>query len=311
MNSHCSASLRLCAILIAVTPAIGAEPLVWKWAPGDSDRYQVVQTMRMTVDAGPAGEVTSSMRQDMVMRWTVEDVDADGVARISQGAERIVMKNRGPMGQDFTYDSDSDEPPAGMAALVAPMYDAMVEHPFVVTMRPSGEITEVVLSDDLSKAFDRLPGNVVSGDFVAQMTKEAVVSFPTEPLAVGDQWTATTPLELPPLGEMKVVTTYVYEGTRDVEGRTYEAIKPSVQIEIPPGQANVRLETKDADGEILFDREQGRVFRSRFVQSMVVRVTTDQGEIANGIKQAIELRQLGEGESLSLDDNDDSTPSDE
>lgn len=303
MNPHVSASLRLCAILLVASPAIGAEPLTWKWKAGDKVRYRMTQSMGMAIQAGPAGEVSTAMSQDVLMGWKVEKVADDGAATISQQVERIVMRNKGNAGQGFDYDSDSEDPPAGMAALVAPVFEAMVEHPFRVTMRPSGEATEFQLSDELSKALDRLPGGAVSGDMVTQMSQQSMLKFPAEPLAVGDKWTNTAEVTSPAIGEMKVHTTYTYDGPREVDGRQYEAFTPSIQMEAAGEESQIpmKYETKESTGEILFDRQKGRLFRSRLLQTIEVRVKVGDREIVNTVDQTVEMRELGEDETPTLD----------
>lgn len=302
MFSRLSASLRLCAILLAASPALGAEPLVWKWQKGDVARYLMTQSMEMDIKAGPAGAATTTMQQEMLMDWEVEEVTEDGVATIEQRVERVVMQNQAGAGQAFKYDSDSDDPPAGMAALVAPAYEAMVEHPFQMLMRPSGEVVEVTLSEELSKALDNLPGGAVSGEMVKQMSQQASLKFPSEPLAVGDKWTSTAEVPSPALGKMKVHTTYTYDGPREVDGKTYEAFTPAIAMELAgdAGTTAIEFDTKESTGEILFDREKGRVYRSRVLQTIDIRVKIGENEIVNTMKQAVELRELAKDETPTL-----------
>ncbi len=297
-----SASVRLCAMLLAASPVLGAEPLVWKWKEGDSIRYQLTQLTGMTIQAGPAGEVSTSMRQDMLMDWQADDVADDGAAKITQRVERIVMQNKAAAGQGFTYDSDSEDPPAGMAALVAPAFEAMVEHPIQLLMRPSGEIAEVELSDELSKALDNLPGGAVSGPMIKQMSEQSTLRFPDEPLAIGDKWTNTAEVESPAIGGMKIYTTYTYDGPREVDGREYEAFTPSIRMEPTGdgGQFQMEFDTKESTGEVLFDRQKGRLFRSRLLQTIEIRVQVGDREIANTMEQTVEMREIGKDETPNL-----------
>ena len=48
-----------------------------------------------------------------------------GDAVIEQKIDRIRMKMTAPGGQGFDYDTDSEEPAVGMAAMVAPAMEAM------------------------------------------------------------------------------------------------------------------------------------------------------------------------------------------
>lgn len=290
-------------VLLLAPVLQGEEPLVWKWAEGDTARYLMTQTMRMTVDAGPAGEVTSEMRQDLVMNWRCVGQTEEGAYQVEQSTERVVISNKTSMGQGFHYDTDDEDPPAGMAALVSPVFQAMVESPFTVTMKPSGEFVEVSFSDELARALDRLPGGAVSSDMVTQMAKQSSLQFPEDALAVGDQWTNTATVESPQTGPMEVLTTYVYNGPRSADGAEYEAFTPAVQITSSgnPQGAEVEIDTTDSTGEVLFDRDAGRLFRSRLLQTMDVVVRLGEQQVANQVEQGVELRCLAEGESPTID----------
>lgn len=293
----------LTAFCLLVVAAQADEPLVWKWAEGDSTRYLMTQTMRMTMDAGPAGQVTSEMRQDMVMNWRCVGLTDEGNYQIEQATERIVMSNKTSMGQGFSYDTAADGNPEGMATLVAPVFDAMVENPFTVVMKPSGEFLDVILSDPLARALDNLPGGGTSADMVVQMAKQSSLQFPDHPLAVGDSWTNEASVESPQTGQMKVLTTFVYNGSTELEGTTYEAFTPAVSIESlgGPQGMEVSIETKESTGEVLFDREAGRAFRTQVLQAMDVGVTFGGQQISNLVNQGVELRQLAEGETPMID----------
>lgn len=302
LSSLLSASLRLCAILLAATSVAADEPLTWKWSEGDTARYEMTQKMTMSMDAGPAGQVDATSQVGMVMSWAVEAVTTEG-AQIRQATERIVMQSDGPGSQGFEYDSQDEDPPAGMAALIAPMFEAMVESHFMITMLPTGEYTDVTLSEELAEAFKRLPGGAVSADMVAQMSRQGALKFPEEPLALGDTWTTDVDINTPQIGVIKATTTYTYDGPREIDGREYEAFTPSVSaMSVGDDQhaAKVSIETTDSTGEILFDREAGRLFRSRVLQTMTVTVTIGEKQIVNKIEQAVELRALAEGEEASI-----------
>lgn len=290
-------------MLLIVSPAIAAEPIVWKWAAADSARYQLTQTTKMTVNAGSAGTVANSSRQDTLIRWSVDGTPADGPTKLRQATERVVVKHTDSMGQGFAYDSSDEDPPAGMAALVAPMFEAMIENDMLLTMLGTGEITGVEMSEELAEAFERLPGGAVSGEMVTKMTKQNAVSFPAKPLEVGDQWTTVKEVETPQIGTMKVSTTYTYDGPREIEGRQFEAFTPVVAIErVGEGPSGVEatIETKEAVGELLFDREAGRLHTSSIAQIMEVRVKLGDKELVNEVQQSIAMRRLDEGEGLSL-----------
>lgn len=314
---HFSASLRLCAIFLFASQALAEEPFVWKWAEGDTTRYLMTQSMEMTMDGGPAGQINTTSENATLMRWTVDSgPDESGACRLRQGVERVVMQSVAPMGQGFRYDSDDEDPPAGMAALVAPMFEAMIDNDFLLTMLPSGKITDFQLTDELVQAFDRMPGGAMSADMVKQMSQQGAMELPNEPLVLNDNWTIVNEVKAPQMGPMKVSTTYTYNGPRRVDGRRLEVFTPSIAMESTGGeeqQFDVTIETKSSDGEILFDAELGRIVRSNVSQKMNVTVKVSGREIVNQIVQNIEMRALAEDEtpSMGLEPSDDETPAEE
>ena len=298
--------LRFTTIGLLFLPlAAGAtEPLQWKWAEGDESRYLMTQTMSMSMDAGDAGQIESTTRQQMLLRWAVEEINAEGAAVISQGMDRITMETDGPMGQGFTYDSASDAPPVGMAAMVAPILDAMVASDMQVTMAPTGELTEVQFTEDLAEAFKRLPGGSVSSDMVTQISKKMAFQFPKEPLEVGKSWTTTATINAPQMGKMKTDTVYSYIGKKEIEGQTLEAFSVAITIHSAgAGQLDVPMSitSRESSGEILFDRETGRLVHSKLTQVMDIVVTVDEKEVMNTVEQTVEMRELGAEEEAVFD----------
>lgn len=255
--------------------------------------------MRMSVNAGAAGEVQATMTQDVVSRWTVESVEESGAARLLMRTERIVMRNEGSAGQAFTYDSESDAAPVGMASLVAPMFDAMVEHPFVATMAPTGEISKVKTSKELEAAVGAFPGGVFSKDLITQSVRQSAVRFPAEPLAIGDKWSNEFDFATPQTGKMGVRMNYTYDGPRQVDGRELEALTPEVRFDLPE-DAPLTIESKGSTGEVLFDRSAGRIVRSRVLQSYAIGVKVRGANVSNEIEQAIETRLLASEEQVEI-----------
>lgn len=301
ISTRVSAAFRLCVILLLGGTASALEPLVWKWSQGDSARYQHTKTMTMSMDAGPAGQVSTSRREDTVLAWTVDAVE-DGTAQLSQSTERVVLATEGPMGQSFKYDSSEEEPPAGMAALLAPMFDAMIADPLRVTMAANGAITEVSLTDELAESLKQLPGGGVSDQTIIQTTKQGSLPFPEKDLEPGDSWTTERELSTPQMGRMKVTTTYVYDGPTEVDGVACEAFTPSAKMESlgAPQGAELEIVTKESDGKILFDAAAGRLVDSRVAMTLEIRIKLGDEEAVNVVEQATRIRQLDASQEPTL-----------
>lgn len=289
--------VRLCVFLLVGGTAWAVEPIVWKWSAGDTARYQHTKTMTMSMDAGPAGQVSTSRREDTVLAWTVDTVE-DGIAQLSQSTERVVLATEGPMGQTFKYDSAEKEPPAGMAALLAPMFEAMIADPLKVTMAANGDITEVELTDELAESLKGLPGGGVSDRTIVETTKQGSLPFPQKALEPGDSWTTERELSTPQMGRMKVTTTYIYDGPTEVDGLAVEAFTPSAKMESlgSPQGAELEIVTKESDGKILFDTVGGRLVDSRVAMTLEIRIKLGDQEAVNTVGQTTHIRGLDASE---------------
>ena len=314
MNHASHSARRLVAtacLFVAWTGTAGAaEPLRWRWAEGDATRYQLTQTMRMAIDAGEAGRVDSSRREDKVLRWTAESVDADGAAQIRQTTERVVMQATDSSGDGYRYDSASDEQPVGLAAIIAPLFEALLANDVRMTLRPNGEVTGVVIPPELVEAIERLPGGALSEESVVEAAKQGALRLPEGPLEVGDEWTAEVDVPTPQMGTLRVATTYRYDGPREIDGRTLEAFTPTVRVAPADGDdpSSLQIEPVGSSGEVLFDRASGRVVRSLVEQTMDVTIRALGRDVTGRVERSLRLRQLADGESPDFGQPSEASP---
>ena len=126
------------------------EPLRWKFKVGEKLDYNMVQEMQMAASgAAVPQEMKTSMHQEMNMTWDVQGVDdKSGEAVIRQKFDRVKMKMTTPVG-GFEYDSKSEEAPTGLGAMIAPMYKAMTEGEFEITMTSRGEVKDVKIPEQV------------------------------------------------------------------------------------------------------------------------------------------------------------------
>lgn len=297
---------RTSLLLLLTCPALayGAEPLVWKWEEGESRRYKMTQTMQMTIDAGPAGQMQTENQSTMSMVWKAKEVKPDGAAVVQQQVERAVMSMNAPMGQSMSYDTSSKEPPTGMAAMMAPMLDAMVSAPVLMTMKPTGEITDVKLPDEFDKAFKNLPGGVDMQSVVEQSTQQGFVAFPVEPIEVGHTWVREATVTTPQMGELVATSTFTYNGPKEVDGRQFESIGVKLDMAAgengAPGQMDIDYETTASDGEILFDREAGRIVSSILQSDTDIKVNVGGQSIVNQMSQTVRLEAIDADEEVDF-----------
>jgi predicted secreted protein len=274
--------------------AAAEEGLRWKFTAGEKLDYVINQDMNMTMNTGPQGQMNMNMKQQMDMTWQVDKIDESGNATILQSIDRVRMKMTGP--QTIDYDSQSEEAPAGLAAMIAPLFDAMTKGKFVITMTPQGEITDVVVPQEVIDALKASPGAQMMGEMATsdgfkQMISQGALVLPKEMPAVGYKWTSALEMKNPMAGQQKVETTYTYEGPKEVDGKTYQVFKPSVKMSFG-GQGPMQMTLKDqkSDGEILFDAEAGRLHSSKLNQDLTMSVNMGEQVFDQTIHQVVDVK---------------------
>jgi predicted secreted protein len=278
----------------AASLADAEEGLRWKFTKGEKLDYVITQNMDMAMNAGPQGQMNMKMNQTIDMTWQIDKVDENGNATILQSIDRVQMKMTGP--QTMEYDSQSEDAPVGLAAMIAPTFDAMTKGKFVVTMTPWGEVTDVQIPQEMVDALKNGPaapamGDMASADGFKQMISQGTLVLPKEMPAVGSQWTSTMEMKNPMAGQQKVETTYTYEGMKDVGGTTYAAFKPELKMTIA-GQGQMQMTVKDqkSDGEILFNPEAGRIHSSKLNQDMVMTMKMGDQAFEQKIHQVVDVQ---------------------
>ena len=278
-----------------------AAPLQWKFAAGETLHYRMTQNMKMGMVMGER-EMGSTMRQDIDMSWAVKEVADDGSASLEQKIDRMRMK-MDMAGNSMEYDSASTAPPQGMAAMVAPVMKELTKAAFDVKMTPRGQVSEVQVPASLLDALKNSQGAAMMGELLSekgfkQMIEKGSLVLP-EKLAEGTTWNTEVKIENPMFGSQIVTTTYAYKGSREVDGRTMEVFEPKLTMNFAGGAnspATLKVSKQDSSGEILFDREAGRLASSKINMNMALDVTTQGNSFTQKIDQVIEMRYVSEDE---------------
>ena len=306
--------IALVALGSVVATSVQAEgPLRWKFKVGEKLDYNMVQEMQMSA-TGPAlpQEMKTSMRQEMNMTWDVQGVDdKSGEAVIRQKFDRVKMKMSTPVG-GFEYDSKSEEAPTGLGAMIAPMYKAMTEGEFEITMTSRGEVKDVKIPEQVIAALKNAPnaaamGDIASADGFKKMISQGALVLPEKPPKKGDTWTTKVEMTNPAFGKQTVETTYTYDGTKDIKGTMFAVIKPQLKMEFenqaaakegqpqqPAAQQNVmKIKEQTSDGEVLFNIPAGRLQSTSLKQNVTIEANAN---VSMKIDQKIDVTVTPAGE---------------
>jgi hypothetical protein len=293
------------------------EPLRWKFKVGEKLDYNMVQEMQMSASgAALPQEMKTSMRQEMNMTWDVQGVDdKSGEAVIRQKFDRVKMKMSTPVG-GFEYDSKSEEAPTGLGAMIAPMYKAMTEGEFEITMTSRGEVKDVKIPEQVLTALKNSPnaaamGDIASADGFKKMISQGALVLPEKPPKKGETWTTKVEMKNPAVGKQTVETTYRYDGTKDIKGTKFAVIKPQLKMEFenqaaakagepqqPAAQQNMQMKIKDqnSDGEVLFNIAAGRLQSTSLKQNVTIEASVNGQPIQQKIDQKIDVTVTPAGE---------------
>lgn len=296
------ALLRLSMMVLVANCASAAESFVWKWSVGDTQRYLLTHSLRLQTDAGDSGSADTRLAQETLMRWTVKEVAPDRSAKIECVVERLVMALDDGVQRQARYDSASEDPPAGLATLVTPAFDAMVAAPFEFQMRPTGLVSGIKVSEELEKALEKAPGGALPPERLAGVFQQAGLVFPAGPLEVGQSWDHESVLDPGAIDSVTVTTFATFQGSAGVEDRELAVFKIGQAIGSEGSgdpELTISHETRESDGEFVFDSQAGRVVRGR---RSLVAVTELTGRMESTTLTTLiqEIRPVGPDESPAV-----------
>lgn len=324
LAKHFNTGLAVFIVLSSLAAAAGRlqadEPLRWKFEVGEKLDYNMIQQMNMSAAGGPVGQMNTTMRQEMNMTWDVQGVNEKGDAVIKQKFDRVKMKMTTPTTPvgDFEYDSKSEAAPTGLAALIAPMYKAMTQGEFEITMTSRGEVTDVKVPEEVLAALKASPGAAAMGDIATadgfkKMISQGALVLPEKSPQPGETWKTRVDMNNPAVGKQSVETTYTYEGTKEIDGTTYAVIKPQLKMEFetkkaaapepgqpqqpaPQQQLQMTIADQSSDGEVLFNIAKGRLHSTTLQQKVTIDATVGGQKLQQKIDQKIDVKVMPSGE---------------
>jgi hypothetical protein len=268
--------LLICSLLLLVglgSAALADTLLRWKFAEGE--QLQVTVDQHTVTEATGAGKPTGvDITMQMRMGWTVDSVEPDGTAQITQRFERFAVTMKSGEAEPIEYASDSEAKPSGAAADIAAAVGPVIGADFTVTMTERGAISDVKLSDAASAAFASVDSPALKQMFsvagISQLLRQAAVECPEQALAPGGNWSVelTTPS---PLGTLKQNRTYTLIEQEVVAGNTLERINITGQLEIEPNEkapSKLKLLDQELTGTMTFDAGAGRLLSSDSKQKL-------------------------------------------
>jgi len=240
------------------------------------------------ISAQPA--MSTMIDQLLDMTWNVQGVDeATGEAVIGLKFDRVKMKMTMPIGS-FEFDSTSETAPTGLGAAIAPMYKALTEGEFEITVTARGEVKDVKVPDQVIESLKSAPAATKLGDLATpegfkKIISQGALTLPENPPKPGDTWSTKVEMNNQSLGRQSVETIYRFEGTKEIGGTKFAVIRPALKMvfenaakpsasepQQPPQMRQLQMNIKDqsSDGEVLFDIKAGRMHSCTIKQNVTI-----------------------------------------
>jgi Family of unknown function (DUF6263) len=303
--SRCFDVGRSVAAVLALTlglqvAARADAPLRWKFKPGETVRYTLVQKTDTKMELASGQSITSKVRHDSDIRWIVKSVSPEGIAEVAQAIDRVRIRMEAPGQPVFEFDTASKEsPPEGpVAAQMVPMFRALAGLECTLMMDPRGEIRDVRIADSVLESIQKsLPAGpaaqMLSKESLKNMVGQSSLILPKEAVAKGKTWTEKSKMPANQFGTMVIDKTYTYQGAEAAEP-THIRIDLNTKTTLEPAaNSPVELELKNQDGkgQIVFDSEKGRIVSSHLDMSMTQKIKAGGQELDQTVVNQVDMKQ--------------------
>jgi hypothetical protein len=268
--------LVLCAIALGGhTNLAGADDAIrWDLSAGDKLVYEIAKSSTLSF-----GDDSSAytLTQTVNVTWRVLAANEAGVVTIEQAVDRIRLVLDDPLG-DVRYDSDVDEEPGSLAALAATVFSAMLEHNIQFTLAPDGKIDQMNIPEPLLAAVENVSfakslDRFASDEGLQELLIPRLPVFPEGDLQPTQEWSTGTDQAS---GTHQVEITYRYTGERELDGQPLAAIEQTRTVTFSGESDAAQIQNQSPPGELLFDREAGRLISNHW--KVELRVTDPAGQ---------------------------------
>jgi hypothetical protein len=256
-----SRAVALVVLLLGGSQASAEKALRWQFKQGEKLQYVRTQE-RVTHTMSGADKVKQTMVRMTTVTLAVDQINADGSARITQSIDRLQLKQETPAG-NIDYDSSADKKYEGRAAQLANSLRPLIGAEFSYKLSPLGEVSDLKIADKTRKEIEKAPAAV------AQIVNEEALKLlvPTLPLPreadpAGKPWQDKIKFSEPLVGTRHLTVTYKYEGNEKKPEGEVARISTSSTFTLEPGpDAKIKVQIKDntTKGVVHFDPVKGRL----------------------------------------------------
>lgn len=265
-------------VAVALATTARAEALRWKFKAGEVLHYSVESDVRGNVKLAER-EQKSNRSQTIDMTWTVQNVDANGVAVVAQRTERVRMKVDAPPYQAFEFDSARPGKPQAGFEDHAKQLQAMVGTTFTFHIKPSGEIADLQFPEEtLKKLRDAAPREANDAELTEKALKDMLLQsspprFPDGDVAPGQTWKSKPTRMFSGFATLVLANQFTLRGPDpQTPGALLVDTETKVTLEPVEGVTAV-VRRQEGKGTMVFNARTGRLVRSKQTQTLDVGIT--------------------------------------
>jgi hypothetical protein len=267
--------------------------LRYRWTRGESRTYRLATETTSNVSGMPEGPRTLTQSMSQVLKFTAEDVAADGTATIRQTFQALRMEGSGPMGKLLVDTAVADPSPDPATRPMRQVLDAMIGESVLIVAAPDGtirkvdgasriadKIAQLAVSDSAAGAAGQGIRRMLSEDALKSTLEQTFPKLPAAAVAVGEAWTAQLAMGNEAIGRVTGTSTFTLKALEGAAGVQKARITVGLSLKqevVPPPSGPTRMVTtlrdNKGDGEILFAVARGHIERTTMRTELTSSVT--------------------------------------
>ncbi|MBM82356.1 MAG: hypothetical protein CMJ78_17460 [Planctomycetaceae bacterium] len=230
---------------------------------GDKIRSVVTTDTKQTLTLGGM-DIKTNAEQYIIVDEKVIDKKADGTTTSESGFD-VFQVNLETNGIKLEFDKGAKDKPAPIPQFepLIKLYRALSEAKWHSEVAKTGKINSMKYLDD---PFNGLPEEIkkeANADKFKERQDQMLKRYPGKEVKRGDKWTRNEIADFGAGQKFELQREFTYEGTKEVDGKTYDVItyttsKVDFSVQNNPmlNASDVKLKSTDkSKGEILYDRD--------------------------------------------------------
>lgn len=279
------------------------DALRWKFVEGD--RYTVTFDQQNNSEvAMDRRTVSQKSSTQMTVDWTVNSIDDDGAANITQlitaiAVDMTVPSSEGP--QQIIYDSSSEEEYSGTVKRVAKSFARIINQPINLVISPRGKITNVLIPKQTMESLRQMPGSMdgrksLSLESVQEMFASATVELPEGAVTNGSSWTVVRDFQLGTPQKFQRTTTFtVGQQTETVTQLDFDSVVAVSASKNENENREIEFESMEvleqsSGGQMVFNHQSGTFQQSQSQTKITTKAIYRDIEVRSTITSELKMK---------------------